>query len=97
MIGTALAAFAAAFGLAGQPQAVPDEVAALGDARLAGQRIVSGFEGTSPPAALRRRIEGGRVAGVILFDDNFGSRTDAQRLVASSSRSTAPRASGRCS
>ena len=82
MIGAALATFAAALGIAGQPQAVPDRVAALGAAQLAGQRIVSGFEGTSPPAAIRRRIEAGRLAGVILFDDNFGSRADARRLVA---------------
>jgi beta-N-acetylhexosaminidase len=54
--------------------------ARLGDAQLVGQRIVSGFEGRTPPAELRRRIRAGRLAGVILFADNFGSRAGAERL-----------------
>jgi beta-N-acetylhexosaminidase len=53
----------------------------LGDAQLAGQRIVSGFEGESVPAALRKRIAAGRIAGVILFDSNFDSRPEARRLI----------------
>jgi beta-N-acetylhexosaminidase len=52
----------------------------LGDAQLVGQRIVAGFSGRTPPNSLRRRIRGGRLAGVILFADNFGSRAGAERL-----------------
>jgi beta-N-acetylhexosaminidase len=53
----------------------------LGDAQLVGQRIVAGFEGESPPAALRRRIAAGRLAGVVLFDSNYDSRAEARRLI----------------
>jgi beta-N-acetylhexosaminidase len=55
-------------------------VGRLGDAQLVGQRIVAGFKGHTPPDSLRRRIRGGRLAGVILFADNFGSRAGAERL-----------------
>lgn len=49
--------------------------------RLAGQRLVTGFEGLHPPRAVRRMIGDGRVAGVILFTDNLGSRQGAHRLI----------------
>ncbi len=70
------ATLAASFG--GQ---APDG-ADLGDAQLVGQRIVAGFEGESVPGAVRRRIAAGRLGGVILFDSNFDSRSDARRLIA---------------
>ena len=76
-MGAVLATILAAAALGGGPAAPAPE---LGDAQLVGQRIVSGFEGTSPPAALRRRIRSGRLAGVILFADNFDSRAGAERL-----------------
>jgi len=76
-VGAALATIIAAAALGAGPAAPMPE---LGDARLVGQRIVSGFEGTSPPAALRRRIRSGRLAGVILFADNSDSRAGAERL-----------------
>ena len=60
-----------------QPQAADE----LGDAQLVGQRIVAGFEGESVPAAVRRRIAAGRLGGVILFDSNFDSRSEARRLI----------------
>ena len=53
----------------------------LTDAQLVGQRIVVGFEGRRPSGDLERRIRRGRVAGVILFDDNFSSRADARTVV----------------
>jgi beta-N-acetylhexosaminidase len=53
----------------------------LTDAQLVGQRIVVGFEGRRPTADLERRIRRGRIAGVILFDDNFSSRADARKVV----------------
>lgn len=52
----------------------------LGDAQLAGQRLVAGFDGDRIPAAMRRRIAAGRLAGVILFSDNFDSRAQAHSL-----------------
>jgi beta-N-acetylhexosaminidase len=47
---------------------------------LAGERIVAGFDGRHPPRAIRRMIREGRLAGVILFSDNLGSRSHARRL-----------------
>ncbi len=68
-----------AVGLVG---AGPQPVAAdLGDAQLVGQRIVTGFAGETVPGDLRKRIAAGRLAGVILFDSNFDSRSEAQGLV----------------
>lgn len=70
----------------GLPSPPPDQTRApaslerLGDAQLAGQRLVAGFEGEQPPDALRDRIRAGRLAGVILFSDNFDSRGEAARL-----------------
>ena len=49
--------------------------------RLAGERLVAGFEGLHPPRSVRRMVREGRVAGVILFSDNLGSRTHARRLI----------------
>jgi len=49
--------------------------------RLAGERLVAGFEGRHPPRAVRRMIGEGRVAGVILFSENLGSRDHARRLI----------------
>jgi beta-N-acetylhexosaminidase len=50
--------------------------------RLAGQRIVSGFPGTTVPASLADDIRAGRVAGVILFAENLPSRAAGRRLIA---------------
>lgn len=63
--------------LAASQSPAPD----LGDAQLVGQRIVAGFEGESVPSAVRNRIAAGRLGGVILFDSNFDSRSEARRLV----------------
>jgi beta-N-acetylhexosaminidase len=49
--------------------------------QLAGQRLVAGFPGGRVPGKLRRLIGEGRLAGVILFDDNLGSRRHARRLI----------------
>jgi beta-N-acetylhexosaminidase len=63
-------------------QAPSSRAADLGALQLAGQRVVTGFEGERPPPALRRSIRAGTVAGVILFEDNFDSRGEARRLAA---------------
>jgi beta-N-acetylhexosaminidase len=49
--------------------------------RLAGQRLVAGFDGRKPPRRVKRMVRRGRVAGVILFSDNLGSRDHARRLI----------------
>jgi beta-N-acetylhexosaminidase len=50
--------------------------------RLAGERIVTGLSGTGVSAGLETAIREGRVAGVILFDDNFPSRAAGRQLIA---------------
>jgi beta-N-acetylhexosaminidase len=48
---------------------------------LAGQRLVTGFSGGSPPKRVKRMIGQGKLAGVILFSENLGSRHHARRLI----------------
>ncbi len=67
--------------LDGQAGPAPSAASRLTPGQLAGQRIVAGFPGTQPPAALRSMIRAGAVAGVILFADNMPSRAAAERLV----------------
>jgi beta-N-acetylhexosaminidase len=50
--------------------------------RLAGERIVVGLSGTVVSARLEAAIHEGRVAGVVLFADNFPSRAAGRRLIA---------------
>jgi beta-N-acetylhexosaminidase len=50
------------------------------DDQLAGARVITGFSGHHPPAALRRMISSGQVSGVILFDGNVGGRRSVRRL-----------------
>jgi beta-N-acetylhexosaminidase len=78
-----LAGGALVFGTTLDGEAGPGSSAAsrLDAGQLAGQRIVAGFSGTQPPAALRRMIHAGEVAGVILFADNLPGRAVAKRLI----------------
>jgi beta-N-acetylhexosaminidase len=55
---------------------------AMSDDQLAGARVVTGFPGRQPPAALRRMISAGQVSGVILFDGNVGGRQSVRDLTA---------------
>lgn len=67
----------------GSPDEPPVSAAAeLTDEQLVGQRLVAGFEGTRVPNGLRRMIELGRLAGVILFEDNIADRSTTRRLTA---------------
>jgi len=76
-LATALAVAAAAVGGAHTESAV-DRLTA---GQLAGQRVVSGFFGQTPPRDLLRRIRRGKVGGVILFGNNVGSRRQVARMV----------------
>jgi beta-N-acetylhexosaminidase len=78
----ALGAFAFGATLGDSPAPRPEVASTLSTPRLAGQRIVAGFEGTAVPPRLRRAIAAGHVAGVVLFDDNLAGRAAARRLIA---------------
>ena len=60
--------------------------------QLAGQRVVTGFAGHSPPHDLLRRIRHGYVGGVILFGQNVASRSQVRRIVARLQSVRRPRA-----
>ena len=61
-----------------QPLAAAD----LTPRQLAGQRIVCGFDGRRAPASLLRVLSAGELAGVILFEDNIGSKRAVKRMTA---------------
>jgi beta-N-acetylhexosaminidase len=48
---------------------------------LAGQRLITGFSGGRLPDKVKRMIGQGKVAGVILFDENLRGRHHARRLI----------------
>jgi beta-N-acetylhexosaminidase len=76
-------ALGAALGDSPAPEAPGVEVAStLSIPRLAGERIVVGVSGTAVSPGLERALREGRVAGVVLFADNFPSRAAGRRLVA---------------
>ncbi len=83
--GLAAAAFAfgATLGDGSQSRPQPSAVSLLTPGQLAGQRIVTGMEGVGVPASLRRMIRAGRLAGVVLYADNFPSRAAGRRLIRS--------------
>lgn len=66
--------------------AAADPTAGLTTRQLAGQRIVSGFSGTSAPKPLLRRIHRGELGGVILFGANISTRSQVRSLTASLQR-----------
>jgi beta-N-acetylhexosaminidase len=74
-------AFGVALGDGGAP-AEPSAASRLTAKQLAGQRLVVGFPGTGPPPAVEAMVREGRVAGVILFDENFPSREAGRRAMA---------------
>jgi beta-N-acetylhexosaminidase len=76
-LATALAVAAAGVGGAEADSAVRN----LTPGQLAGQRVVAGFQGHSPPRDLLRRIRRGKVGGVILFGHNVASREQVARMV----------------
>jgi beta-N-acetylhexosaminidase len=63
----------------------------LSTAQLAGQRLIAGFNGGSPPRQVQAMIRQGTVAGVVLFDDNLQSKRHARRLIRKLQRIRQPR------
>jgi beta-N-acetylhexosaminidase len=92
--GLAIGAFALGVTLGNGDQASPSPVTTtaptapasrLDTSQLAGVRIVTGFQGDSLPASVRRMIGRGEVAGVILYsyNGNLPSRDAGRRLIRS--------------
>jgi beta-N-acetylhexosaminidase len=79
--GLAAGAFALGAALGDGAGPAPSAAERLTPDRLAGQRIVVGFEGAKVPAAIERMIGEGRVAGVVLFAGNFPDRAAGRRLI----------------
>jgi beta-N-acetylhexosaminidase len=64
--------------VAATPQAT---VAQLSRAQLAGQRVIYGYPGTTPPASLLSLIRQGEVGGVIFFKGNYAGPSQFRRAV----------------
>ena len=80
---TIVAAAIAAFNPAPVAHAPPAaaEASPQSLARMAGSRIVLGFDGYSPPDALLRQVRRGRAGGVILYSRNVSSRAQVKDAV----------------
>ncbi|MBJ7458091.1 MAG: hypothetical protein JHD02_02770 [Thermoleophilaceae bacterium] len=81
-------ALAAAVALAGggsedkTPVTVADSATAkLSTAQLVGQRITTGYVGTTPPLSVLRAARAGRIGGVILFTNNMPTPAVARRAI----------------
>lgn len=81
--GLAIAAFAIGVTVGDGKEASPSDATLLDNSQLAGQRIVTGFEGGTLPTSVRRMIQKGEVAGVILFSytGNLPSRKAGRDLI----------------
>ena len=79
--GLAAGAFAFGVTLGDGTSPPPSVVSQLSASQLAGERIVLGFSGTRVPARVGQMIRTGRVAGVILFEENLPSRDLGRRLI----------------
>ena len=81
----------------GAPTALTAEAstaAHLSRAQLAGQRVIYGYPGLTPPARLLRLIRQGEVGGVVFFSGNYASRSQftaaVHRLEAANASKTNP-------
>jgi beta-N-acetylhexosaminidase len=79
--GLAIAAFAFGAGLGDGAGTAPGPASSLPVSQLAGQRIVTGFQGREAPAPVKAMIRRGELAGVILFAANLPGRAEGRRLV----------------
>ena len=77
----AVSAFAAGMLVAAGPAEREPSASRLGNAQLAGQRVIAGFAGENPPSRLKQLVRRGRVAGVILFSNNFDGPGEARELI----------------
>ena len=68
----------------------PSVASTLPPPQLAGERVVTGLRGTAVTPRLRAAIAEGRLAGVILFADNFPSRAAGKKLIATLQRIRRP-------
>ena len=59
----------------------PSTAAGLTPAQLAGQRVVYGFPGTTPPAELEDRIRRGEAGAVLLLGGNIAGLDGARALI----------------
>lgn len=80
LAGLAAGAFAIGVALGDGIPPEPPAASRLSPSQLVGQRLVAGFPGTTVPAAVRRMIRRGRLAGVVLFAANLRSREAAREL-----------------
>lgn len=82
LIGMAIGAFALGATLGDGKSPPPPEVAeTLPVGQLAGQRIVVGLDGTGISPRLRKAVQAGHVAGVVLFAESFPTRAAGRRLI----------------
>jgi beta-N-acetylhexosaminidase len=66
----------------GQPaNAAALATAKLSTSQLAGQRIVTGYVGRTPPRTVLRAVRAGRIGGVILFSNNMPTPGVAKRAI----------------
>src|SRR3954449_2730932 len=65
----------------GTPTKRESRAGKLSVTELAGQRLVTGFSGGRPPQRVKRMIAQGKLAGVVLFSENLGSKHHGRRLI----------------
>jgi beta-N-acetylhexosaminidase len=78
----AIGALALGAALGDSPPPRIEVASTLSAGRLAGERIVTGFEGTEITPALEQAVRDGRLAGVVLFAGNLPGRAAGRRLIA---------------
>lgn len=76
----AIGAAAALFATEDEPGRFPD-ANELSLTQLIGQRIVTGYIGTTPPQTILDAVEEGRVGGVTLYANNAPTPTDARNAI----------------
>jgi beta-N-acetylhexosaminidase len=82
LAGLAAGAFALGAAVGDSPPPEIEVASTLSGPHLAGERIVVGVSGTGVSPALETAVGEGRIAGVVLFADNFPSRAAGRRLIA---------------
>ena len=66
---------------AGAPTPTPLPLPQLSTRQLAGQRVIFGYRGLTPPASLLAKIRAGEVAGVIFFKGNVSNLTQITKVI----------------